>query len=357
MEHIGLTVIAEDAEEGPLLKFVDDLQRLKDLPSGVIDVAHRSASAMEVRIRFPLSVFDRSVGQFMATLFGEFPFMRAFGRARFENLTLPAEVFEWFRGPAFGASEVLERFGAQESPLLVAIIKPSLDPDLTIDGLAARVAGPVSGGFHAAKDDEMQGDFPNLTLKDRLDLAARNRGYIPAVNLDDTTAFRNVLQRQEIGMVMVNGTILGFPTLYELRKATRVPILSHLSMQGVYSGAFSHRVFALLHRLFGADALITPIGDTHYYRASKADEQEIAFTLTSDLPIAKTLPMFTGGGRMDNLGELMEPYEAAGVPYGIVLGGLIFNSAKPPREMAEEVVRTIAAAKRNFAAAKVTKVL
>jgi ribulose 1,5-bisphosphate carboxylase large subunit-like protein len=342
MENVELTITAERADEKALHKFVDDLQRLTDLPTTKIDVVRRSSSTFELKIRYPLGIFDRSVGQFLAVLFGEIPFMRAFGQARFEDLILPAEVYQWFGGPAFGAEAVLERLGASRPPLLVAILKPSLDPSTTLEKLEERIAGPLAGGFHAAKDDEMQGDFPKLPLKTRLELAQRNRRYIPSVNLDDASAFREVLGHAEIGMVLTNPTIMGFPTLHQLRKSTRVPILAHLSMQGVYATCFSHRLYALLHRLFGSDAFISPIGDTHYYRASKADESEMVNAFTCELPVAKTLPLLTGGGSMGNLATVMTPYEAAKVPYGIVLGGLIFNSDQPPREMARAVVQKVA---------------
>lgn len=348
MANIELTVLAEEAEQKALHKFIDDLQRLKDLPSSKIDVDKMSASAFKVHLRFPLNIFDRSVGQFMAMLFGEIPFMRAFGKARFEDLTLPAEVYSWFQGPAFGATSVLERFGAAEPPLLVAIIKPSLDLEGSVANLEQRMRQPVAGGFHAAKDDEMQGDFANLPLQARLALASRNRHYIPAVNLDDMSAFHKVLQREELGMVLMNPTIVGFPALHQLRKHTKVPILGHLSMHGIYATSFSHRIYGQLHRLFGCDALISPIGDTHYYRASKAEEAEIVEALTSELPVAKTLPMLTGGGSMSNLASIMTPYETAKVPYGIVLGGLIFNSDRPPQIMAQSVVQKVAETKKEL---------
>jgi ribulose 1,5-bisphosphate carboxylase large subunit-like protein len=343
MNSIELTIVAEHADEKALQKFVDDLQRLKDLPTDKIDVTRLSLSALQLKIRYPLAIFDHSVGQFMAVLFGEIPFMRAFGQARFEDVALPDEVYEWFGGPAFGAPAVLERFGASRPPLLVAILKPSLDLETNLAQFEQRIAGPLAGGFHAAKDDEMQGDFSNLPLEARLSLAERNRRYLPAVNLDDTNALHAVFGRSKIGMIMTNPTIMGFPALHQLRKATRVPILGHLSMQGIYATCFSHRIFALLHRLFGCDALISPIGNTHYYRASKEDEAEIVGTFTSQLPIAQTLPLLTGGGSMENLASIMAPYEAAKVPYGIVLGGLIFNSQKSPTEMAQAVVQKVAA--------------
>ncbi len=348
MDTVDLTILAENADPKALHKFIADLQRLKDLPTAAIDIVPRSPDAFELKIRYPLAVFDRSVGQFLAVLFGEIPFMRAFGQARFEDLALPPQVYDWFRGPAFGSAVVLERFGASESPLLVAILKPSLDLDLTVEGLKQRIAGPLAGGFHAAKDDEMQGDFANLPLNDRLELASRNPHYIPAVNLDDIRAFHDVLQRSELGMVLLNPTIIGFPALHELRKSTRVPIFSHLSMQGIYATCFSHRIYALLHRLFGSDAFITPIGATHYYRASTEDESEMIRVFTSESPIAKTLPMLTGGGSMENLADIVTRCEAAGAPYGIVLGGLIFNSEKGPQEMARTVVEKIANVKKDI---------
>ena len=42
--NIELTVLAEDAEEKALHKFIDDLQRLQDLPSSKIDVDRVSPS-------------------------------------------------------------------------------------------------------------------------------------------------------------------------------------------------------------------------------------------------------------------------------------------------------------------------
>ena len=72
----------------------------------------------------------------------------------------------------------------------------------------------------------------------------------------------------------------------------------------------------------------------------------MVYTLTSEVPIAKTLPLLTGGGRMENLGTIMARHEATGLPYGIVLGGLIFNSDRGPQEMACAVTRKVAEVKQ-----------
>ena len=54
---------------------------------------------------------------------------------------------------------------------------------------------------------------------------------------------------------------------------------------------------------------------------------------------------------MENLERIMIPHETSGVPYGIVLGGLIFNSEKKPAEMAAAVVDKVAQVKRSLAGA------
>jgi len=75
-----------------LRKFVDDLQGLTDLHTTRIGPVHLSASTMELKIRYPLDILDRSVSQFLSVLFGEIPFMRAVGTARFQDLIVPDGV-------------------------------------------------------------------------------------------------------------------------------------------------------------------------------------------------------------------------------------------------------------------------
>jgi hypothetical protein len=79
------------------------------------------------------------------------PFHAACGRALFEDLRLPPEVYNWFRGPSFGASAVLERFGPSEAPLHIATLKLSVELSSTVKQLEDRIAEPLAGGFRSGQ--------------------------------------------------------------------------------------------------------------------------------------------------------------------------------------------------------------
>ena len=151
-------------------------------------------------------------------------------------------------------------------------------------------------------------------------------------------------------MVLINTTILGFPMVNQLCRITKVPLLSHLSLQGTYNGTFHPALYAFLHRLFGCDAFITAIGDSGHYAASKKEmETDMVTLLTRDsLPIRKTLPMLAGGAKPSNVGKIMEVYEKQSIPYGIVFGSYIYGSDEAPQSRAADVVKAIEAAKLSM---------
>jgi ribulose 1,5-bisphosphate carboxylase large subunit-like protein len=255
---------------------------------------------------------------------------------------LPEEVYGWFGGPAYGVDEILTRFHVDEFPMLVGIIKPSLGPSLDVATIDRKLREVLSGGIHGVKDDEMQGDLPFARLSERINLAEKYGRYIPTLNLDDADSYLGILMNEKIGMALLNASIIGFPMLRTLRMMTRIPLLSHVAMQGTYLDSFCPKVFAQLHRLFGCDAFITPIGDVGYYRIDKGQEQDMVHEFVKELPIRKTLPLLTGGARLRNLREVMTPYQAFDIPYGIVFGTQIFGSDEGPAEMARVVVEKVA---------------
>lgn len=341
MSTINSIVKLEDIEPNAVSDSIKHLKEIEDLPYKNIQMNNTSDSAVELKIHYPLGIFDKGVSQFISVIFGELAFMKKFGKLTFVNLELPEEVYTWFGGPRFGIGGIKERFNLDEFPFLVGIIKPSLGAFLNMRIIEEKISSALRGGLHAVKDDEMQGNLTNTSLEHRVNLAAKLRKYIPTINVDTFEEYAVILTRTEIGMILINASIIGFPMLNVLAKRTKIPILSHVAMQGTYQYSFSPRIFALLHRLFGCDGYITPIGDAGYFRINKQEEREMVEELTKDLPIKKTLPLLTGGARLINLEEIISPYERMNIPYGVVFGTLIFSSGKPPEEMATLVVEKV----------------
>lgn len=338
--RIVSTLRLKRAQRTTVLASVEHLKEIEDVPYDNFDLSEEGG-ILRLTFEYPLEVFDHSVGQFMAVLFGELAFMRSLGQLTFERLELPEVVYSWFSGPQFGADELMKRYHGTEPPVVVGIIKPSLGRSLSPDIVAEKIREALAGGIHAVKDDEMQGDLPFVPLRERVRFAEKEKRYIPALNRDDLSELFRLVANTRLGMVLINGSVIGFPMLHEIRKHSAIPLLSHVALQGSFQPSFSPRIFAQLHRLFGCDAYITPIGDVDYYRTTKADEAVMVEEFLRPLPIKKTLPLLTGGARLHNLKEIIIPYLRQDIPFGIVLGTQIFASGESPRIRAEEVMKKI----------------
>lgn len=350
MNNIISTLKLENVDTEKLKAFIKHWQLIKDLPSENLDLHVVDDTTIEAKLAYSLDIFDKTVSQFMTVLFGELSFVTNFGNVTFLDLNLPDEVYTWFSGPKFGAEGILQRFEVSHTPMLVAIVKPSLSKELTSEKIENKIQSVLDGGFHGIKDDEMQGDLSFVSLADRIKLAKKYRKYIPTLNLDNIADYEKYLAGQDsenIGMVLVNASTIGFPLLHEIRKNTKVPLLSHVALQGVYASSFSPKVFAMLHRLFGCDAFTNLIGEVDYFNVDREQEKEMALEFTKELPIKKTLPLLTGGARLHNLIDIITPYEQMGIPYGVVFGSLIFASEKPPTEMCRQVINVIDDFKHN----------
>jgi|GEM_PF-2316079 len=348
MTYIVSKLRLENVNANKLQKFIKHWEEIKDLPTEKIEFNRVDEHTLLADFYYPIEIFDKSVTQFITVLYGELSFMTNFGKVTFLDLKLPDEVFGWFEGPKFGAEDVLKRFGVSTSPILIAIVKPSLSKELSPKIIENKIKEVLKGGFHGIKDDEMQGNLSFISLKDRIRLAKKYEKYIPTINLDCIDDYKRLLAKNKsdkIGMVLINASTIGFPMLHEIRKITKVPILSHVSLEGVYANSFSPKLFAFLHRLFGCDAFTNPIGDVDYFNVTREEEKKMAIEFTRALPIKKTLPLLTGGARLHNLKNIINPYEELKIPYGVVFGSLVFSSDKPPEEMCKLTVELVKGSK------------
>src|SRR3989304_434160 len=344
MKNIKTTLIAEGIDIEKLSKFIEHWRKIKDLPCEDIKINRIKDKIFKIELYYPLDIFDKSVTQFLTVLFGELSFVVNFGKIKFVDLDLPDEVYKWFKGPKFGVDEIRKRFSVDKYPMLMAIIKPSLGREITSKDIEKKINVVLNNGFHGIKDDEMQGNLVYSPLKDRIKFARKYKKYAPSLNLDSVEEYKRLIGTKDgknIGMVIINASTLGFPMLYEIRKITNVPILSHVALQGIYAQSMSPSLFAKLHRLFGCDAFINPIGEVGYFKVNREEEKEMAIEFTKDLPIKKTLPLFAGGARLNNLLEIIQPYEKMKIPFGVVFGSLIFSYPSPPSEMCRKVINAL----------------
>lgn len=344
MNQIISTLKLENVQPDKLQHFIEHWKKIQDLPCEEIKFERINNTTLIVKLCYPIDIFDKTVTQFMTILYGELSFVTSFGKVKYIDLELPNEVYNWFLGPKFGAEGLKQRFDVSDWPMLIAIIKPSLSPELSIKKVNEKIECVLNGGFHGIKDDEMQGDLPYTPLDGRIKLAKIFGRYIPTINLDNIEGYKRLIGTKEsenIGMVLVNASTIGFPMLHEIRKNTNVPILSHVALQGVYSSSFTPKVFAKLHRLFGCDAFTNPIGEVNYFNICREEEKEMVIEFTKESPIKKTLPLLTGGARLTNLIDIIKPYEEMKIPYGVVFGSLIFASEGSPIEMCKKTIEVV----------------
>ncbi len=316
----------ENAEKSKVESFIQHWMKNSDLPCSRFEIESVDLNTLLLSIFYPLNVFDGTVTQFISVLFAEISLAKDFGKVTFLDLELPKEIYSLFAGPSFGAEEIKERFNVQNYPLLLGIIKPSLNTPLS--NLKNKINEVLEAGFHAVKDDEMLGNFDYSSLDARIELAKNVKGYIPTVNLDSEKEYMEMISgpdSEKISMVLINASTIGFPLLNQIKKVSKTPLCTHMALQGILSQSLSPALVAKLHRLFGCDAYVMPIGGRDYYRLSLEDELKMIHEFTKDLPIKKTLPIIVGGATPANIKSILKeiPRES---PFGIAFGSFIFSN-------------------------------
>jgi len=320
LETLDLVVEWKGADDSDVSRRIADLRTKGDFPC-------HAAPRADGRwvLSYPLNVFDRSPGQLLAVLFGEISLLTGFGRPHFHDLRIPDTVYGWFGGPRYGAEWLMNLFGADDT-LLMAIAKPSLG--MTPKTLRDTIKTVTRGGFHVLKDDEMMGDLTTCPLDERLAIARECRAYVPCVHEPLPEALPTDHP------VLINASVIGLPSLVRFRH----PIIAHLALQGIFRDSFSPRLWATIHRLFGCDAYMTPLGDTGYFSAGVEAEREMVEAFTEPAPIRPTLPILVGGINGRNAREISRRYES---PVGLATGGYIFGGDTEARcrEIHDAVVR------------------
>lgn len=222
-----------------------------------------------ITLAWPAHNFGTSLPNLLAAVCGNLTEVREISGLRLDDLWLPSEYLERYRGPQFGAAGTRQLAGIDEArPLWGTIVKPSigLDPRETanlVDELA-------SAGLDFIKDDELTAHPPHNRFEERVERVmevierhAARTGRRPMYAFNLTGEIDEMLERHDRVLraggscVMVSLNHIGLPALAHLRRHSKLAIHGHRNGWGMMTRAaalgVSFTAWHKLWRLAGAD--------------------------------------------------------------------------------------------------------
>lgn len=279
-------------------------------PDTLAATGNAEARTWSIEIAYPTRNMGDQIPLLLANVYGECASWRGL---KLTDLQLPQPFVSGFHGPKLGMDGIRKLVDAQDRPLLITIMKPSI-------GLSAKESAAVFyqaaiGGSDAVKDDEKLVSQPHSHFLDRVREhgAAARAAYeetghrtLYFVNITDRPdrLVANALAAVEAGAsaLMVDFLTVGISALSMLADdpAISVPIMGHLAFAGAlynspWSGLSSHLVLGMLPRLAGADVVVYPshLGTLPF---SRAHALRLTGTLTDPFhQLRRTVPMAGGG--------------------------------------------------------------
>jgi ribulose-bisphosphate carboxylase large chain len=225
-----------------------------------------------IRIAYPVELFEPgNMPNILSSVAGNVFGLQALKHLKLNDIHLPKELVESFRGPRYGIEGVRQLLKVKTRPFVGTIIKPKL-------GLRrkdhARVAYEAwVGGCDIVKDDEnLSGQRFNL-FEDRVvetlemrDRAEEETGEKKAYLVNVTAETEKMLERAEFvkkcggRYMMVDIITCGFSALQTLRN-TNLPLIIHAHRAGhaAFTRMKNHgidmKVIAKTSRIIGVDQL------------------------------------------------------------------------------------------------------
>jgi ribulose-bisphosphate carboxylase large chain len=265
-----------------------------------------------VRIAYPKELFEKgNMPNILSSVSGNIFGLRTLKNLRFNDIELPAEIINSFKGPQFGIEGIRKLLRVYDRPLVGTIIKPKLGLK-TADH--ARVAYEAwVGGCDIVKDDENLSSqkfnpFENRlveTLESR-DRAEQETGERKVYMINVTAETNEMVKRAESvrshggEYVMVDILTCGFSALQTLREQDLdVVIHAHRAGHAAFTRNLRHgismRVMAKAARIVGVDQLHigTIVGKMFETKEEVAENCE---ALKMDMSgLKQVMPVASGG--------------------------------------------------------------
>ena len=288
-----------------------------------------------VKIAYPVELFEGgNMPNILSSVAGNVFGLKALRNLRLNDVVLPAELLESFKGPRFGIEGIRELLKVRERPLVGTIIKPKLGLK-TVDH--AHVAYEAwAGGCDVVKDDENLSSQRFNPFEERVvqtlesrDRAEEETGERKVYMVNVTSETETMLKRAEYVLahggeyVMVDILTCGFSALQTLRdQGFKLVIHAHRAGHAAFTKNLKHgismRVVAKVARIIGVDQLHvgTVVG-----KMSETKQEVLENIEACKMPMGglkPVLPVASGGLHPRLVPALMETF---GEDFVIQAGG------------------------------------
>jgi ribulose-bisphosphate carboxylase large chain len=271
-----------------------------------------SINGNNIRIAYPIELFEGgNMPNILSSVAGNVFGLRALKNLRLNDLILPKELIQSFKGPKFGIKGVRKLLGVADRPLVGTIIKPKL-------GLKTKDHAKVAydawiGGCDVVKDDENLSSQRFNPFDDRViatlemrDKAEKETGEKKVYMVNVTSETEEMIKRAQFvkdhggRYLMIDILTCGFSALQTIREQDfGLVIHAHRAGHAAFTKNTKHgismKVIATVARIIGVDQLHvgTVVGKMSETRDEVAENRD---ALKIELAgLKKVLPVASGG--------------------------------------------------------------
>jgi len=265
-----------------------------------------------IRIAYPIELFEGgNMPNILSSVAGNVFGLRALKNLRLNDLILPKELIQSFKGPKFGIKGIRKLLGVTNRPLVGTIIKPKL-------GLKTKDHAKVAydawiGGCDVVKDDENLSSQRFNPFDDRLiatlemrDKAEKETGEKKVYMVNITSETEEMIKRAQFvkdhcgRYLMIDILTCGFSALQTIREQDfGLVIHAHRAGHAAFTKNTKHgismKVIATVARIIGVDQLHvgTVVGKMSETTDEVAENRDALKTELAGLK--KVLPVASGG--------------------------------------------------------------
>jgi ribulose-bisphosphate carboxylase large chain len=271
-----------------------------------------SIKGNNIRIAYPIELFEGgNMPNILSSVAGNVFGLQALKNLRLNDLILPKELIQSFRGPKFGIKGIRKLLGVANRPLVGTIIKPKLG--LKTSDHAKVAYDAWIGGCDVVKDDENLSSQRFNPFDDRViatlemrDKAEKETGEKKVYMVNITSETEEMIKRAQFvkdhggRYLMIDILTCGFSALQTIREQDfGLVIHAHRAGHAAFTKNTKHgismKVIAIVARIIGVDQLHvgTVVGKMSETKDEVVDNYYVLKTEMAGLK--KVFPVASGG--------------------------------------------------------------